>query len=89
MQAQSVCDRGVVVRRVVLSVRQSVIHWGQWCMLLLCGLLLTDTRADEKAASEKQLLIFVRERNKVRMCDSVSGVCQKVQSKSVFSCLFC
>lgn len=26
-------------------------------MLLLCGSLLTDTRADEKAASEKQLLL--------------------------------
>lgn len=40
-------------------------------LLLLCGPLLTDTRADEKAASTKLLLC---ERNNACMCDSVSRV---------------
>lgn len=37
MQAQSVHDRGIVFGRMVLSVRQSMIHGGQWGMFLLCG----------------------------------------------------
>ncbi|KAI4832297.1 hypothetical protein KUCAC02_015270, partial [Chaenocephalus aceratus] len=43
-------DRGAVVRRVVLSVRRSVIHLGQRCMAPWCRPLLTDTTAEERAA---------------------------------------
>ena len=75
------CDSGVVVRHVVLSVRQSMMHWGQWCMLLLCGPLLTDNRADEKAASEKQLFLCDRTQK-----DCISDSCQGCPFKSVKRC---
>lgn len=47
-------------KQMVTSSRGNMIHWGQWCMLLLCGPLLMATTAERKAVSMAQLLICIK-----------------------------
>lgn len=85
MQAQSVCDRAAVVRRVQLSVTQSMIHWGQWCICCYCVGLCWRT---PELMRKLRVRNFYYVRETTRVCVIVSAesgwVCQKVQKKSGF-----
>ena len=85
MQAQSVCDRAAVVRRVQLSVTQSMIHWGQWCMCCYCVGLCWRT---PELMKKLRVRNFYHVRGATWVCVIVSAesgwVCLKVQRKSGF-----
>lgn len=70
-----------------MSIRQRVIHWGQRCMLPLCGPLWTATRADEKAASVTLLLIWEGEEKCV--CVTLSSLSKhRIYMFLLFFCCF-
>lgn len=85
MQAQSVCVRAAVVRRVQLSVTQSMIHWGQWCICCYCVGLCWRT---PELMRKLRVRNFYYVRETMCVCVIVSAesgwVCQKVQRKSGF-----